>query len=68
MDDLLLPSMLQSRLDGLPQGLQEHISRVRGIARELAAAHGVDADLADLTAAAHDVARHITGSQLIEEA
>jgi predicted HD superfamily hydrolase involved in NAD metabolism len=68
VDDLFLPSMLQSRLDGLPQGLQEHISRVRGIARELAAAHGVDADLADLTAAAHDVARHITGAQLIEEA
>ena len=68
MGDLVLPPTLQSRLDGLPQGLQAHISRVRGIARELAGAHGVDADLAELTAAAHDVARHIAGAQLIEEA
>lgn len=68
MGDLLLPPTLQSRLDGLPQGLHAHIDRVRGIARELAGVHGIDEDLAELTAAAHDVARHIPGAQLIEEA
>ena len=68
MDDLLLPPTLRSRLAGLPKGLQAHIDRVRGIARELAAAHGIDEDLAELTAAAHDVARHIPGARLIEEA
>ena len=68
MTTLLLPSMLQARLDGLPAGLQAHIERVRGIARELAAAHGVDQDLAELTARAHDVARHQPGAALIEEA
>jgi predicted HD superfamily hydrolase involved in NAD metabolism len=65
---LVLPEPLQVRLNGLPQGLQDHIGRVRVIARELAVAHAVDQDLAELTAAAHDVARHIPGAQLIEEA
>ena len=68
MTSLLLPPTLQDRLDGLPAGLQAHIGRVRGIARELAAAHGIDEDLAELTAAAHDVARHLPGPALIEEA
>lgn len=68
MSALLLPPQLQSRLDALPQGLQAHIQRVRGISRELAIAHGIDADLAELTAAAHDVARHIPGTRLVEEA
>ena len=68
MSTLVLPQPLQARLDGLPQGLQDHINRVRGIARELAGAHAIDEDLAELTAAAHDVARHVSGPQLIEEA
>ena len=68
MSDLVLPPSLQSRLDGLPDGLRQHIERVRGIAREIAAAHGVDPALAELTAAAHDVARHMPGPRLIEEA
>jgi predicted HD superfamily hydrolase involved in NAD metabolism len=66
--DFALPPSLQERLDGLPNGLQLHIARVRGIAREVAAAHAIDPDLADLTAAAHDVARHLPGPRLIEEA
>ena len=66
--DLLLPPTLQLRLASLPQGLQAHIDRVRAIARVLAGAHGIDEDLAELTAAAHDVARHISGEQLIAEA
>jgi nicotinate-nucleotide adenylyltransferase len=34
----------------------------------MALAHGVDPDLAELAAAAHDVARHLTPRQLLEEA
>ena len=68
MASLALPPTLQARLDGLPRGLALHVDRVRGIARELATAHAIDPDLADLTAAAHDVARHIAGDRLIEEA
>lgn len=68
MSDLVLPIALQTRVDALPQGLRNHINRVRDIARDLAGVHGIDQDLAELTAAAHDVARHISGPQLIEEA
>lgn len=68
MSDLALPTTLQARLDALPEGLRNHINRVRDIARDLASAHSIDQDLAELTAAAHDVARHIPGRQLIEEA
>ncbi len=63
-----LPPSLDARLDALPGGLRSHVERVRGIARQLAAVHGVDIAIADLTAAAHDVARHIPGRRLIEEA
>ncbi len=55
-------------IETLPEGLRAHIERVRGIARDLARAHSVDVDLTDLTAAAHDVARHLPGARLIEEA
>jgi predicted HD superfamily hydrolase involved in NAD metabolism len=65
---LTLPPTLAQRLAGLPAGLAAHVERVRGIARELAAAHGLDPDTADLAAAAHDVARHIPGPQLLAEA
>ncbi len=63
-----LPSTLTARLDALPDGLRAHVERVRGIARDLAAAHSLDPATADLTAAAHDVARHVPGRMLIEEA
>ena len=63
-----LPPALTRRLDSLPDGLRAHVERVRGIARELAVAHALDPAIADLTAAAHDVARHIPGRMLIEEA
>ena len=65
---LELPPQLSARLAELPKGLADHIGRVRGIARELADAHGIDADRAELTAAAHDVARHLPASRLLEEA
>ncbi|MYA49404.1 MAG: HD domain-containing protein [Chloroflexi bacterium] len=63
-----LPPTLTARLDALPDGLRAHVERVRGIARELATAHALDPATADLTAAAHDIARHIPGRMLIEEA
>ena len=46
---LELPPTLQARLDELPAGLGAHVGRVRAIARSLGQAHGVDADLAELT-------------------
>ena len=68
MAALVLPPALQTRLDALPTGLQAHITRVRGITRDLAVAHDIDADGDELTAAAHDVARHLQGDRLLEEA
>ncbi len=63
-----LPAALESRLSRLPDNLNAHIARVRDIARGLAGVHQIDIELADLVAAAHDVARHLQGRQLIEEA
>jgi predicted HD superfamily hydrolase involved in NAD metabolism len=68
MATITLPPLLQTRLDALPQGLQAHIQRVREIARELAAAHNLDQDIAELTAAAHDVARSAKPQVLLDEA
>jgi predicted HD superfamily hydrolase involved in NAD metabolism len=68
MRTITLPPLLQTRLDALPQGLRAHIQRVREIARELAAAHNLDQELAELTAAAHDVARAAKPQLLLDEA
>lgn len=57
-----------SRLATLPQGLQDHIHRVRDIAVELAPRHGVDPDRAALAALAHDVARALSDRELLEQA
>ena len=46
-----LPPKVQERFDRLPKGLQDHINRVREIARELAHIHGADAARADLAQA-----------------
>ena len=66
--DFELPKSLQEHLAALPKNLSLHIGRVRGIAKELAQMHNLDVELAHLTAAAHDVARHLPGGKLIEEA
>ncbi|MBM3935078.1 MAG: HD domain-containing protein [SAR202 cluster bacterium] len=63
-----LPGPVRDRLGLLPAGLQEHVDRVRALARELAAAHGVDSGLVDLSAAAHDLARAMTDRDLLLEA
>lgn len=56
-----------SRLARLPEGLQDHIRRVRDIAAPLAARHGVDARAVDVGAAAHDLARAMSPDALLTE-
>ena len=68
MNHLTVPKLLQSRLDALPKSLQNHINRVRKIASDLAGLHGINQNLAELTAAAHDVARATNPKFLLEEA
>jgi len=64
-----LPELLQriqTRLNSLPDGLQAHIYRVRDVAQELAARHGIDPDRAELGALAHDVCRAVPGDDLLK--
>lgn len=63
-----IPDLLQERLSTLPKNLQAHIERVREIARSLSEIHGVDPDKAELAAAGHDVARHISPEALLKYA
>ena len=63
-----LARRIQSRVNKLPPGLQAHINRVSGIARELALHHGVDQDRAALGMLAHDVARAMPDQQLLRHA
>ncbi|MBI2872969.1 MAG: bis(5'-nucleosyl)-tetraphosphatase (symmetrical) YqeK [Chloroflexi bacterium] len=60
-----LSPKLAARLEALPAGLRSHTQRSRAIARELAQASGVDPDLADVAAAAHDVARAFPTEELV---
>jgi predicted HD superfamily hydrolase involved in NAD metabolism len=68
MSKITLPPQLQSRLFLLPKSLQAHVQRIQVVARKLATAHGINADQAELAAAAHDVARHLPPRRLLEEA
>ena len=63
MTDLL--PRLQNRLETLPEGLQAHIYRVRDVALELAARHGIEPERAELGALAHDVCRAVPGDELL---
>ena len=63
-----LTRRIAKRLASLPQGLQDHIHRVRDIAVELAPYHGVDPERASLGALAHDVARAMSDQELSEQA
>ena len=56
---------IQKRVERLPNGLQAHIYRVCGIARELARQHGLDEERAVLGMLAHDVARAMPGGELL---
>ena len=52
----------------LPTRLRDHIERARDVSQELALRHGVDPVLADLGAAAHDLARAVPLESLLSEA
>ena len=56
---------VESRVEALPKGLQDHIRRVRDIAIELAPYHGIDQDRAGLGMLAHDVARAMPDEELL---
>ena len=56
---------IQRRVEALPQRLQEHIGRVQEIARELAPLHDLDPERAALGMLAHDVARAMSGQELL---
>ena len=63
-----LPDAIDARLKLLPTGLRDHIERSREVSQELALRHNVDARLADLGTAAHDLARALNRSRLLTEA
>ena len=60
-----LHNRVEQRVGRLPQGLQDHISRVTAIARELAPGHGLDPGLAAVGMQAHDVARAMPDPELL---
>jgi predicted HD superfamily hydrolase involved in NAD metabolism len=49
----------------VPREVMDHSVGVAGVARELAAAHGVDPDRAEATALMHDIADRFTNVQLL---
>ncbi len=63
-----LEARIRRRVESLPAGLQAHIARAQEVARDLASYHNVDADRAALGILAHDVARAMTGLELLEQA
>ena len=63
-----LPDAIDARLRTLPTGLRDHIERSREVSQELAIRHGVDARLADMGTAAHDLARALGRRRLLSEA
>ena len=63
-----LPDAIDARLKVLPSGLKDHIERSREVSQELAVRHNVDARLADMGTAAHDLARALNRSRMLTEA
>ena len=59
---------LHTIIQRLPQGLQDHLHRVRDVALELASVHGVDASKVELAALGHDIYRAHNGDKLLIEA
>ena len=60
-----LARRIQRRVDQLPPKLQAHISRAQDVARELAPYHQVSPEQAALGLLAHDVARAMSGAELL---
>ena len=69
MNDFNLPDpvvdRIRRRMRRVPPALAEHCQRVEGIARQLAARHGIDAEVAGLTGLAHDAAKHFSATELL---
>ena len=69
MNDFNLPGpvvdRIRRRMRRVPPALGEHCQRVEAIARQLAARHGIDADVAGLTGLAHDAAKHFSATELL---
>lgn len=63
-----IPEKIERRLEKLPEGLREHITRSREKGRCLARVHDVDEQAVDLGLAAHDLARALNPTELLEEA
>jgi predicted HD superfamily hydrolase involved in NAD metabolism len=63
-----LATGVRGRLDRLPDWLQGHTQRVRDVAGPLAGLHGADPGAVDAGAAAHDLARAMSGEALLAEA
>ena len=60
-----LERRIQRRVDQLPPKLQAHIARAQEVARELAPYHKVSPEQAALGILAHDVARAMSGAELL---
>ena len=58
---------IESRVSELPDSLIAHIERTRVLAERLADIHGVNPQRCSMGAIAHDLARHLTESQLLVE-
>lgn len=69
MNDFNLPGpvvdRIRRRMRRVPPALSEHCQRVEAIARQLAARHGIDAEVAGLTGLAHDAAKHFSATELL---
>ena len=63
--DTDLERRIQRRVDNLPPKLQAHIARAQDVARELAPYHKVPPEQAALGILAHDVARAMSGAELL---
>ena len=63
--DTDLERRIQRRVDQLPPKLQAHIARAQDVARELAPYHKVPPEQAALGILAHDVARAMSGAELL---
>lgn len=66
MDNAL--TQLQSLIQALPAGLQDHLHRTRDAALELATRHNVDTYKVELAALGHDLRRAASGHELLAEA
>ena len=59
---------LKGLIQALPQGLQDHLERVRKTALALATAHGADREAIELAALGHDLARAYSAEALLTRA